>query len=126
MTHENWLWNVATFLICFLVLFVLIYLIYLRQVKRKKKKEIIEIVYLVNKFQLDPKKINARKEILWISIINAFIMSFVWVFMNLIPVDFIWQLMIAFVLVFALIYAIYEIYGRHLVNKGYQKKEGRK
>ncbi len=122
---DNYLWHLFTFLLCFLILFVLIYFVYLGQLKRKKKKEIIELVYLQNKFNLDSKKINARKEILWISIIDAFIMSFVWTFMNFIPVGFIWQLMIAFVLVFALIYAIYEIYGRHLIKKGYQKKEGR-
>ena len=114
-----------TFLLCFLLLFVLIYFIYLGQLKRKKRKEIIELVYLQNKFHLDSKKINARKEILWISMMDAFIMSFVWSFMNFIPLGFGWQLLIAFVLVFALIYAIYEIYGRHLVKKGYQKKEGR-
>ena len=122
---DNYLWHLFTFLLCFLILFFLIYFVYLGQLKRKKKKEIIELVYLQNKFNLDSKKINARKEILWISIIDAFIMSFVWTFMNFIPVGFIWQLMIAFVLVFALIYAIYEIYGRHLIKKGYQKKEGR-
>ena len=37
----------------------------------------------------------------------------------------VWQLLIGFVLLFALIYSLYEIYGRHLVKKGYQKKEGR-
>ena len=83
-------------------------------------------MYLQNKFHLDSKKFNAREQILWISMMDAFIMSFVWTFMNFIPVDFGWQLMIAFVLVFALIYSMYEIYGRHLVKKGYQKKEGRK
>ncbi|MBR1679634.1 MAG: hypothetical protein IJ772_00720 [Bacilli bacterium] len=123
---ENYLWHIFTFLLCFLIIFVLLYFIYLRQIKRKKKREIIELVYLQNKFHLDSKKLNARKQILWISMIDAFIMSFVWTFMNFIPVDFGWQLMIAFVLVFALIYSMYEIYGRHLVKKGYQKKEGRK
>ncbi|MBR1749024.1 MAG: hypothetical protein IJ743_04420 [Bacilli bacterium] len=123
---ENYLWHIFTFLLCFLIIFVLIYFIYLRQIKRKKKREIIELVYLQNKFHLDSKKLNARKQILWISMMDAFIMSFVWTFMNFIPVDFGWQLMIAFVLVFALIYSMYEIYGRHLVKKGYQKKEGRK
>ena len=122
---DNYLWHLLTFLLCFLILFILIYFVYLGQLKRKKRKEIIELVYLQNKFHLDSKKINARKEILWISMIDAFIMSFVWSFMNFIPVGFLWQMMIAFVLVFALIYAIYEIYGRHLVKKGYQRKEGR-
>ena len=123
---ENYLWHIFTFLLCFLIIFVLLYCIYLRQIKRKKKREIIELVYLQNKFHLDSKKFNAREQILWISMMDAFIMSFVWTFMNFIPVDFGWQLMIAFVLVFALIYSMYEIYGRHLVKKGYQKKEGRK
>ena len=122
---DYYLWHIFTFLLCFLLLFVLIYWVYVGFLKSKKKKDIIELVYLQNKFHLDSKKLNARKQILWISMMDAFIMSFVWTFMNFIPVSFGWQLIIAFVLVFALIYAFYEIYGRHLVKKGYQKKEGR-
>ena len=122
---DYYLWHIFTFLLCFLLLFVLIYWVYVGFLKSKKKKDIIELVYLQNKFHLDSKKLNARKQILWISMMDAFIMSFVWTFMNFIPVSFWWQLIIAFVLVFALIYAFYEIYGRHLVKEGYQKKEGR-
>ena len=123
---ENYLWHLLAFLLCFLGLFVLIYWAYVGFLKSKKKKEIIELVYLQNKFHLDSKKLNARKQILWISMIDAFIMSFVWTFINIIPVGVGWQLLIAFALIFALIYAIYELYGRYLVKKGYQKKEGRR
>ena len=59
--------------------------------------------------------------LLWICILDAFIISFVGTFITILPVKFGWQFLIGFVLLFALIYALFEIYGRHLVNKGLQK-----
>ncbi len=87
------------------------------KLKRKKEKTIGEISYLIRKFHLDVRKIDYWKMILPISLINAFIISFVATVIMLFPVNMIWQLLIGFVLLFFLIYAIYEIYGRHLVKK---------
>ena len=90
--------------------------------KRKKKiKSIGEIDYLCAKFKLDSKKINLDRAIIAISLINAFIISIVSAIIMLIDAAIMWQMIIAFALLFGLIYALYEIYGRHL-----KKKEGSK
>ena len=94
--------------------------------KKEINKEIGEINYLVGKFDLDKKKINYKSAILWISIINAFIISLVSTVISAIPAHLIWQLAVGFVMIFALIYALYEIYGRILVKKGCKKDELRR
>ncbi len=91
--------------------------------KKKEIKEFGEINYLVGKFKLDKKKIEYKSAILWISIINSFIISFVSTVISAIPAHIIWQLLVGFVLIFALIYALYEIYGRILIKKGWGKDE---
>ena len=94
--------------------------------KKKKKKEIKEfgeINYLVGKFKLDKKKIDYKSVIFWTAIINSFIIAFVSTVISAIPAHIFWQLAVGFVLIFALIYALYEIYGRILVKKGWVKNE---
>lgn len=82
--------------------------------KKKKIKNISEIDYLVAKFKLDKKKLNKDRVIIWISLINSFIISIVSSVIMLMPFKIMWQLLIAFALLFSLIYSLYEIYGRHL------------
>ena len=94
-----------------------------RKKKRKKNNELMEISYLVSKFNLDKDKLNLKKLLILVSMINAFIISFVSVVVMLIRINIILQLFIGFVLLMALIYALYEILGRHLVKKGYGKNE---
>ena len=86
----------------------------LNKKKNKKNKPIGEIDYLVTKFKLDKSKLNNKKMIIYIAIINSFIISFTSCLIMIIPLKLIWQMLIAFVLLFSLIYALYEIYGRHL------------
>ena len=78
---------------------------------------------MVSKFKLDKKKLNYKSCILCISLINAFIISFVSTVISAIPTKIVWQLLVGFVLIFALIYSMYEIYGRILVKKGFGKDE---
>ncbi len=114
------IYDIFFFFLVFLGVFVINYFLYLRKIK-KNKLEIYE--YLVKRFRLNPKKLHLRKMILPMSLINAFIIAFCTTFITMIKVDFIWQLMIGFVLVFFLIYSLYEIYGRHLVNKSRKDNE---
>ena len=120
--------NLLIFLGGFLVIFIVTYVIYFKKLssKKRKNKNITEITYLVHKFNLDEKALPKKKMILWISMQNAFIISFVWVFISSLRIKIMWQLLIAFVMILALIYALYEIYGRHLVKKVYQKVKGRR
>lgn len=90
--------------------------------KKKKIKNISEIDYLVGKFKLNKKKLKEEKVIIWISLINSFIISSVSSVIMLMPFKMMWQLLIAFVLLFGLIYALYEIYGRYLKKLEVKKK----
>lgn len=85
--------------------------------KQKKIKSIGEIDYLTIKFKLNKKKLNEDRMIIWISLINSFIISIVSSVVMLMPLKLMWLMLIAFVLLFCLIYSLYEIYGRHLKKK---------
>lgn len=85
--------------------------------KQKKVNSIGEMNYLVSKFKLNKKKLNEDSMILWISLINSFIISVVSSVLMLMPFKLMWLMLIAFVLLFCLIYSLYEIYGRHLKKK---------
>ena len=89
--------------------------------KKKKEVEVGELNYLVYKFKLDKNKLNWKSLAIMIPLINAFIMSLVVSILELIPLNLIFKVLIAFVLLFSLIYSLYEIYGRYLKNK--QEKE---
>ncbi|MCR5787938.1 MAG: hypothetical protein K6G37_02520, partial [Bacilli bacterium] len=57
---------------------------------------------------------------MWCSLINGFIISVTVTVISNIKLHIAWQLLIGFALVFGLIYSVYEIYGRHLVKKGWK------
>ena len=94
-----------------------------KKTPNKKDIQFGEINYLIGKFNLDKKKIDYKSTILWTAVINAFIISLVSTVISAIPAHIIWQLLVGFVLIFGLIYALYEIYGRILVKKGWGKNE---
>lgn len=107
-----------------IVFFIDYFLIIKRKLKSKKKKndDIMEINYLIAKFKLDKTKVLYKPVGLWCALINAFIISFVSTVISNIKLHMMWQLLIGFVLLFGLIYSLYEIYGRHLVKKGWKKE----
>lgn len=120
---------VLFFLIVFLIVFLVDYLFILKRKsnyllnnrvnKKKKKVDIMEISYLAFKFKIEKTSLYKKSIILWISFLNAFIISLVSTVISSIPLKMGWQLLIGFVLLFGLIYAIYDIFGRILVKKGY-------
>lgn len=118
---ENLSSHILFFGLLFIVVLIINYFYNRYKIKSGKAKNVGEVNYLVGKFKLDIKKIDYWKIILPISIINSFIISFVTTFITALPIDMIWQLMIGFVLLFALIYSLYELLGRHYVKKGYRK-----
>lgn len=127
MSYKNTLYLfIILFTIIFLVDYFLInkkrlYLIENKGInksgKKKKIKQLGELDYLVGKFKLDQKKLDKNRVIFWISIINSFIISFVSSIIMLIPLKLMWQMLIAFAMLFGLIYALYEIMGRSLKRK---------
>ncbi len=118
------LMEIGFFAIMFLLIFIITYGMNLNNYKKRKYTSIGELNYLLKKFNLDRKKLPVRKMLLNFSLLDAFIMAFTASFITSLPVNTVFQMLIGFVLLFALIYALYEIYGRHLVKK-YKKKEGK-
>ena len=118
---EKLIVNVLFFFVLMFIIFIADYFFVMKKKlkgkKRKKKEDIMEINYLVGKFGLDKSKLHYKPVALWCSLINAFIMSFLATVVYNIKLHMAWQLLIAFVLLFAFIYSLYEIYGRHLVKK---------
>ena len=122
-TYEMFM-EIGFFAIMFLLIFIITYCMNLNNYKKRKYTSMGELNYLLKKFNLDRKKLPVRKMLLVFSLIDAFIMAFTASFITALPVNTVFQMLIGFVLLFALIYALYEIYGRHLVKK-YKKKEGK-
>lgn len=122
-TYEMFM-EIGFLAIMFLLIFIITYWMNLNNYKKRKYTSIGELNYLLKKFNLDRKKLPVRKMLLNFSLLDAFIMAFTASFITSLPVNTVFQMLIGFVLLFALIYALYEIYGRHLVKK-YKKKEGK-
>ncbi len=87
--------------------------------KNKKEVSMMELLYLQKKFKLDLFKVDLDYLIKWFAFLNAFIISLTSTIIMLIPLNMIFQLLIGFVLLIGLIYALYELLGRHLVKKGW-------
>lgn len=105
------------FILLFIIVFIANFMLNHRKVKKKKFDSIGEMNYLISKFKLNKKKINYKHEIFYISFINSFIISSVGTFVTCLDIMIILQLALGFILLFALIYSLYEIYGRHLLKK---------
>ena len=112
----NLLENFIMFVGGFFLVFIIIYLFNLYKYK-KNKKDIMEIYYLQKKFSLKLNRKDVKKLLIPISIIDAFIISFVWIFVSMINIKNLWKFIFGFVLIFALIYALFELLGRHLKKK---------
>ena len=71
-------------------------------------------IYIIKKFNIDEKKISIKTLNFHVSIINAFIIAFVSTTLDVTNFHMGIKLAISFVLLFSLIYSLYEIYGRRL------------
>ena len=118
--------GIITFIVVLIVdyYFVLIPKYNIIQGKKTKRKSnnntIMEVQFLVSKFKLNDSKIDYKYLLKRIAFLNALIISFTSTIIMYIPLKMMWQLLIGFVIVFGLIYALYELLGRHLVRKGWK------
>lgn len=113
----NYKFHIIFFIAVYILVFLFTYVLDLIKIRKRKKSKIGEISYLVTKFKLDKNKLNYKKISFDIAIINGFIISLTTTIVALVDVALTIQLLLGFVLLFALIYSLYEIYGRHLKNK---------
>ena len=97
------------FFVLYLLFFLIFYLTNLKKVKSKKYENLREINDLAKRFKIDKKKINYK--------INGFIVSSVGVFVTYLEIPSAFQLALGFILLLALTYSLYEMYGRFLKRK---------
>lgn len=111
--------------IYFVVSYLIIFLLYSLVINRKKKSykdatKQMDILYLVNKFKLNNKK-TKYNTLKWITnIINPLIISITFIIVTNIK-SFTLGIMIGFLVMMMLIYSIYEIIGRILKKKEFDK-----
>lgn len=119
--------NIYVYLIVYFLIFIGVFLVDYLIIKgkdkksKKKSKDLMELSYLIGKFKLDKYKLPTNKLLIEISLINAFIISIVATLILYIDINPIIGLLIGFIILLGLIYAIYELLGRHLIKKGYGK-----
>ena len=113
-------------LIVFMVLSVVLYFydMYMFSVMRKNKKNkkykekyLFSVRYLMAKFKLSKELLIQNKMAFIYSLIDAFIITIVFMIIELIDLPFYIQILMGFVLLFGLIYAMYELLGRYLERK---------
>ena len=111
------------YIIEFLLAFVLVFLFYKIVVLRKQnnfKKIPMELQLFITNNDLDIKKMNKRKTMLYLAVLNSFIVAIILLFTEL-SSNFILKLVIAFVLIFALMIPSYKFLGNYYRKKGLVK-----
>jgi hypothetical protein len=113
--------TVVNFLRDFVLLFLLVLIIYFVFINKKRKdysklKKDSYIKGFIVKYNLDMRKTNYNEVLNVFAIVNSFILAFTSAL--ILNVDkFIWKVVVSFIVIFVLIYALYEIAGRYLKNK---------
>lgn len=109
--------SLCTFIITLCITFLFNKILYSRKKFKKNPMLLNDIKVLVNRFNLDLKKVKYKKVVNRVSFANSFIISFVFIIVINIKNRII-SLLIGFVLLGLLYYSIYEIMGRYFVKKG--------
>jgi len=111
----------------FVMTFLTRFIAYIWNKKRKKKNHSdsisVEMQYLVNRFNLDKKRIDKSGVVVIISLMDAIIITVALLIAINLSDNIVLELLIGIVVVFALILGINEIFGRILLKKGYGKNE---
>ena len=110
----------------FVLLFVLINLVYFLYYNKKKNdysklKKNDEVKMFIARYDLDMRKTKYATVLRVVGFCNSFIIAFAAVLVLNIK-NYFWKITIAFVVIFVLIYALFEIFGRLLKKKEIKKK----
>jgi len=120
---ENLILFVVTFILCFLGRLTR-YLLSKRKKSKKKKNSngiAVEMKYLMMKFGLKEKKIDKKSVALIISLLDGLIIATTLIIVVVITENIILQMIIGLIVVIGLIYITYEVFGRILKKRGYDK-----
>ena len=90
---------------------------------KKKKSDILEIKYLSLTANIQEDLLMNKKMLLFFAIINALIISIVFLIVMIIKVSIIIKFLIGLLLLIGLIYSIYGIIGKIFIMKGFEKNE---
>jgi len=104
------------FIIVFLVIYLVFHLVF-EDALRRDKKNIKEIDIAKKLFDLDEKKIDNKKLLNDVSLINAFIVAVTFTIVDFIGLEKVYWLVVALAIIVALIYSCYSIYGKILHKK---------
>ena len=117
--------NVVKFLYDFVLLFLLFYLVYAVFVNKRKKdysklKKNDAVKIFIARYNLDMRKTDYKKLLNIFAIINAFIIAFSATLV--LHIENFWlKVAVCFVVVFVLIYSLFEIAGRYFKSKEEEK-----
>lgn len=135
------IYNLIFFIVVFLIVYIFCYYVAGRikvpkeknkykttskgnKVKKEKPfKYTNEGKLMIIRYNLDEKKVDYQELLRWTSFCNAFIISLTSTIICNIPLKMYYQLAIGFVILFGLIYSIFEIVGRHLNKKWGKENE---
>lgn len=113
-----------SYIIEFITAFVLCYLLYLVFVILSKKKNHfnskklkVEETYLINKYKIDFKKVNYKKHLYLVALINSFILAFTLIAVQIVKNIFI-QIFLSVVFLIPLILISYSLLGKYYQKKG--------
>jgi len=121
---EQIIFSSLFFTIIFVVVYFVYYFIFDDRLKKEKYTKITELSFLVKLNNLDKKKMDYRKTLNGVALINAFIIAFTITFINLIKLKIYYCLPVAFIMMFGMIYFSYKTYGKHLAKKWGKDKDG--
>lgn len=113
--------NILEFLWNFIWFFFLVLIIYLVFINRRKRtysrlKKNDPVKLFIARYDLDVRKTSYKKILNITAIINSFIISFASTLILFID-NILWAFLVCFVVVFALIYILYELAGKTLKRK---------
>ena len=109
-------------MIMFVISFVVVVLVLMVFNKAKKYKASAEVTYLINKYNLDTKKISVKKLLRDTTFVDAFIISLIVAIVVNIK-SLVLEMIVGFALIFVFIFICYGILGKYYINKGYSKKK---
>jgi len=110
---------VLEYLIVFLIIGICYYIVIAKKRKKYSKNDIcIELYYLMYVYNVNPKKIDFKVFNIVCSLINAFIISSVYIVVLYLVKGLVFQIVIGIVLLLLLIIICYGILGRIYIKKG--------
>ena len=112
-------------LVLFILTFTLVFIVYyilLKDKKKNKNKRPIEIRFIVERYDLDMKKIKYNKLALLVALVNAFDIALLVTIINMIK-SVILQVVCVMVLIGPIIIVSYNLIGRYYKKKGMTKDE---